>query len=91
VEPKPIEIVTNAGKLNSPRHKGEFGREARNGPGGYAPGHDADVGPHPNRFEPRGVISDIAIERSFSAYPKLARHSVFASVEDINHRNCFPT
>ena len=41
-----------------------FGREAKIAPGGYAPGHDGDMGPHPNRFEPRGVFLHIAVERS---------------------------
>ena len=40
-----------------------FGREARSVPGGYAPGHDTDGGPHPNSFEPTGVAVNIAFER----------------------------
>jgi hypothetical protein len=64
-----------------------FGREAENGPSRYAPGHDADGGPHPNRFEPRGVFLDMAVERSRWACPRLTCHLVFGVAEDGIHRN----
>jgi hypothetical protein len=50
------------GNLILPGTREGFGREARNGPSGYAPGHEADVGPHPNSFEPTRVFLDIAVE-----------------------------
>jgi hypothetical protein len=67
-----------------------FGREAGNGPGGYAPGHDTDGGPHPNRFEPRRVFLDIAVERSLWVSPRPTCNLVSGLAEDGIHRNCFP-
>ena len=62
-DPKPVEIVTTAGNLILPGTGEGFGREAGNGPSGYAPGYDTDGAPHPNRFEPWRVSVNIAVER----------------------------
>ena len=51
------------GNLILPGPREGFGREAGNGPSRYAPGHDTDGVPHPNRFEARGVSTNIAVER----------------------------
>jgi hypothetical protein len=75
------------GNLILPGISEGFGREAGNGPSRYAPGHYADGGPHPNRFEPRGVFLDMAVERSRWACPRLTCHLVFGLAEDGIHRN----
>jgi len=78
------------GNLILPCTREGFGREAEIEPDGYAPGHDADVGPHPNRFEPRGVFLDMAVERSRWACPRLTCHLVFGVAEDGIHPQLIP-
>ena len=65
LDSKSVEIALCCRETSfSPGPREGLGREAGNGPGGYAPGHDTDVGPHPNHFEPTRVILDTALERS---------------------------